>query len=60
MFYSREEFQYQVSALEAQGLQRAQALRIVQERERLDELEYKRLMDERDSAVEFDWVEDGE
>jgi len=57
MFYSREEFQYQVAELEAQGLQLAQAVRKVQERERLDEIEYNQLMNERDEATEFEWSE---
>jgi hypothetical protein len=57
MFYSREEFQYQVAELEEQGLQLAQAVRKVQERERLDEIEYNQLMNERDEATEFEWSE---
>ena len=57
MFYSREEFQYQVAELEAQGIQLAQAVRKVQERERLDEIEYNQLMNERDEATEFEWSE---
>jgi hypothetical protein len=57
MFYSREEFQYQVAELETQGLQLAQAVRKVQERERLDEIEYNQLMNERDEATEFEWSE---
>ena len=56
MFYSYDEFEFQVSELIAAGLSEAAALATVRQREREDEAEYRRWLDEQAEA-DAEWHE---